>query len=259
MKTKIFTILLIPVVIILTYVLVMGVRGPIVRANDIKEQEESVKRKLRFIRELQVFYNSQKGEYAGRWDKLIEFAKTGSIFVVQRREIAIQGKQDEYRVEVDTIGMIPVQDSLFGKARNKNKEYQNLDELPFVPGSKTNQFGIYASKIESGNNMINVFEVRDLYPNNPARGAEFKENGEAYSVPTLLAHFEKQLKSYRDKAVELQKKQKAAAEADKKTLQKELDELSKYIGLYERRIERINTKPLRIGSRDEATTAGNWE
>ncbi|NJL14867.1 MAG: hypothetical protein HC913_18950 [Microscillaceae bacterium] len=107
--------------------------------------------------------------------------------------------------------------------------------------------------------MLNVYEVRDEYPVNPDRGAQFNEKGEPYSITSLINYFDKKLKANNEEARSLQEKLKKANSEEKKKIEEELNELSKYINLYTKRIEQLQTKPLRVGSRVEATTAGNWE
>ena len=255
MKTKIATYVLLLPIIILSYYLIMGVKGPIDQASQVKKTEEAIVNKLKFIRDLQTMYVSQKGEYAGKWDKLVEFAKNGQIANVQRREVRVGKDEDKFKIIFDTLGFIPVKDTILKKYPD-----MDLDKIPFIPGLKDKKFSLYAGKVENGNLFINVFEVKDIYPTDPERGAELNEKGEPYSVPSMLAYFEAKLKEATEKAVAKQKEQKnASSEADKKKIQVEIDDLSKYVNLYTKRIERLKEKPLRVGSREEATLSGNWE
>lgn len=255
MKTKIFTYAMIPVIVILFWLLGSGVSEPIATKSKIEATEAAIIQKMKFIRELQIAYNSQFGEYCGKWDKLIDFAKNGDFIIVQKKElIKMNGGKEIVSFKFDTLGRVPVKDSLF-------KKYPNIkvDEIPAIPGSKDKRFSLFAGQLENGTALLNVFEVKDIYPINPARGAEFKENGEAYSVPTLIAHFEKKLKEKREEVTSIQKQMKGKSEADKKPLQAKVDELSKFVNLYDKKLERLREKPLRVGNREEATTAGNWE
>jgi hypothetical protein len=56
MKTKIITFALIPVIILVAFLLVQSVKGPIDMQNRIKSQQEAVIKKLKFLRELQQTY-----------------------------------------------------------------------------------------------------------------------------------------------------------------------------------------------------------
>ena len=255
MKTKIFTAILIPIVVFMTYYLIYSVKGPLDKIQQIEETEAAIKQKLRFIRDLEIAYQSQNGVYTGKFDKLIDFAKNGSYLIVQQKEITKlkANGQEEVKIVLDTLGSVPVRDSLFKKYPNIN-----IDKLDVAPGSGK-KFTLYAGQIENGNIKVNVFEVKDEYPINEARGGVLNEKGEPYSVTSLIKHFKSKLKKKRDEAVLVQRKMKGANDATKKELQGQIDELSKYINLYEKRIEQLEDKPLKVGSRTEATTSGNWE
>ncbi len=259
MKTRVFSLLLIPVIILLFYFLVYGVKGPLDEKRKITRVENQVIRHLKLVRELQAAYLSQNGVYADTWDKLEKFTRSGYLINIQKietSELQDDGKE-KIIIRYDTLGRIGVMDSISRKFPLLSKlDVQNLSQIP--PSFK-NQFTLFASKIDNGNGEINVFEVRDEYPINPERGAEFNENTEPYSITRMVTFFENKLKARTDDAVKIQRKMRDAADAEKESLQKELDDISKYINLYEKRIERLQTKPLRVGSRVEASTAGNWE
>lgn len=258
MKTKIFTFLLIIPVVFLVYILIAGVKQPIDEKIYTKKTEKEIIRKLKFIRDLEIAYRSEKGQYTGEWDKLIDFAKNGKFFIIQKTE----KEKDSAGVKVpifiiDTLGTVPVKDSLL-----KQEDYKgfNIDKIAEIPNSKGKKFSLYAGFVEQGNLTIPVFEAKDIYPINPARGAQFTEKGEPYSVPTLIAHYQKKLKARSDEALEIQKKIRDKGGNEKAPdLKKQLDEISKFINLYTNRIEQLEEKPLKVGSREEATTAGNWE
>ncbi len=252
----VLSIVFLVIALILAGFLYQGVRGPIQQKQEIAAIEKAIIEKLKLIRELEIAYQSQNGKYAGRWEELVSFAQSGDILNIQKIEKAVLEDgdgQEKIEIVYDTLGTIPVRDSIL-------PENYDASRLPYIPGTDGKKFTLYASEINNGGVDINVFEVRDEYPVNPARGGELKENGEPYSVTRLITYFQDKLKTKREEAVEIQKKiRDAASEADKEKFQEELDDLSKFINLYEKRIEQLQTKPLKVGSRDEATTAGNWE
>jgi hypothetical protein len=138
-------------------------------------------------------YYSVHNQYAGTWPELINFVNNGRILNIQRTEIIdsvnAQGVES-VRVVIDTLGTTSVRDSLFPQSR-----YPDFDPntLPLIPGSGGKQFELFAGKVARNNLNVDVFEIKDTAPVNPARRAK------------------------------------------------------------------NNEKALKVGSREEATTAGNWE
>ncbi len=197
MKTKIFTLALIPVIILLFALTVYSVYEPINRANYIVSQKNAIIAKLKFIRSLQIAYQGVKGEYAGKWAKLINFAENGVIPIIQTRDIPIPGKDGQYRTVRDTIGSVSVKDSIL----NKFPQY-NIKELALIPNMGDRQFALEAKTITIGSSKtrVSVFEVKDIYPIDPMRGAQFNEKGEPYSTIALEALYEPKLKALRDTA-----------------------------------------------------------
>jgi hypothetical protein len=192
-KTKIFTYVLLIPIVILAYLIYDGIRGPIEEQKRIAAIEARVIDKLKMLRQLQLGYYSVNGSYAGKWQDLINFANQGRFLNVQRREIIIPDIRpgvDSVRVEIDTLGTVAVRDSLFPTSR-----YPDFDPatLPVIPGSGGKQFELFAGKVNRNNLNVDVFEIKDTAPVNPARRAK------------------------------------------------------------------NNEKALKVGSREEATTAGNWE
>ena len=88
---------------------------------------------------------------------------TGVLYITERKETIIQldyGADSVY-VEIDTLGSVPVMDSLFAS------DFQ-VDRLPFVPDSE-NKFLIWADKINKSGVMVDVIEVIDPEPVDPTR------------------------------------------------------------------------------------------
>jgi hypothetical protein len=192
-KTKIFTYVLLIPILFLAYKIYDGIRGPIEEQKRIAAIEARVIDKLKMLRDVQLGYYSVNGKYAANWQELTDFVNQGRFLNVQRREIIIPDIRpgvDSVRVEIDTLGTIAVRDSLFPASR-----YPDFDPntLPVIPGSGGKQFELYAAQIPRNNINVDVFEIKDTAPVNPARRA------------------------------------------------------------------RNNEKALKVGSREEATTAGNWE
>jgi hypothetical protein len=136
--------------------------------------ESRIIEKLQMLRDAQIAYIASEGEYAGSWDELREFIAEGKIWIVQRTETTrlLEYGKEETEVSIDTLGSVPVIDSLFNERRYPNF---NLETLNIVPGPAGNSFEFFADKIERSQREIGVFEIRDPAPINPRRRANNNE------------------------------------------------------------------------------------
>lgn len=188
-KTKIFSIVLFLVAVAIGYFFVKSIADDIQREKKITREENRVIEKLKLIRSGMIAYQRANGQYTSDWEKLISFVDSGSFYLTERSETIIPRDYggDSVIINIDTLGTIPVYDSLYADIPNFN-----LQNLPYKPGTKT-KFNIFADKVIKGSVKVDVFEVSDPDPINPKRR---KDN---------------------------------------------------------------NEKALRVGSKTEVTTAGNWE
>jgi hypothetical protein len=169
MLTRIASIFFLVIAIGIGYYLVNSVKKDIEFEAEVRRVESAIIDKLKLIRDAQIVYRAGNGKYAGDWDSLVSFVDTGKIYIVQRREITklLPYGQEEITVFFDTLGSVAVMDSLFNERRVPNF---NLSRLPYVPGTDY-KFEIFADKITKGGILVDVFEVRDPNPLNPARRA----------------------------------------------------------------------------------------
>ena len=192
--TRIFSILLFVVALGLGYFLFNSIKTDIEMEEKIRSTEARVINKLMQIRDAQIAYQSIHGRYTDSWDSLKNFIENGVMYNVVKSERVIPKAygQDSIIVNYDTLGTVPVKDSLFNERKYPNFELENLEVVPGSNGEK--EFELYASEIgKKTGAVISVFEVKDTHVINPERR---KEGGKG---------------------------------------------------------------PLRVGSRDEASTQGNWE
>ena len=142
--------------------------------DDVVEEEKKIALveaaiiELQMLRDAELAYQASNGKYAGSWDSLKTFIQTGKIWLVQRTETTelLEYGKEETSVTFDTLGSVPVIDSLFNE--RKFPDF-NLDALAVVPGSGGKQFEFFADKVERNSYEISVFEIRDPAPINPAR------------------------------------------------------------------------------------------
>lgn len=164
--TKILTIVFYLVSIGLAYVLISGIANDIKQEKIIQAVEAKVIDKLMKIREAEIAYQVANGAFTSDWNKLTSFVDTGVIYITERKEtiIRLDYGADSVHVEIDTLGSVPVKDSLF------SADFQ-VDQLPLVPDSDQ-RFKIWADKINKSGVMIDVIEVVDPAPIDPTRDEE---------------------------------------------------------------------------------------
>jgi hypothetical protein len=237
MLTRILSIFFFLVAIALTVFLAYRIKFKIDEDRRIERNEEMVINKLKMIRDAEVAFQAVNGRYTGSWDTLISFIDTGHMYITERSEEIIlkeYGTEDVI-VTTDTIGKVSVKDSLFvnrepvlalaegtvtelnmqeGGVVNRGdllgtiqtqsgkrlrikapltgrveelyiregsqvqptsnvallayKRIGDVQNLPLIPG--TNQrFELFAGKVTKGNVVVDVFEARDVAPQNPLR------------------------------------------------------------------------------------------
>nr|WP_321235247.1 hypothetical protein [uncultured Psychroserpens sp.] len=159
----ILNIVLWALIFFLGYLTFMSVYGEI-QFNKIKDERyRTVITKLKDIRDAQLAHRTVKKDFAGNFDNLVKFIDTAQFTITQRRDSTIIDEELTKRfggvettkdiVIIDTLGFVPVKDSLFG-ADTRYKTMMNLPEGIGPPGSK---FVLKAGKLdESG---IAVFEA----------------------------------------------------------------------------------------------------
>jgi hypothetical protein len=173
--TKILSVVFFIIAMFFGYLLWKGV-------NDVVEEEKRIAlleavtiEKLTMLRDAQLAYQASNGKYASSWDSLRMFIEGGTIWLVQRTETTklLDYGAEQITVKFDTLGSVGVMDSLFNA--RKYPDF-NIELLPVVPGSGGKQFEFFADKVEkTGGYLVNVFEIRDPSPINPARRANNNE------------------------------------------------------------------------------------
>jgi hypothetical protein len=173
--TKILSIVFLAVALGLGYMLYDSVDSVMEEEKRIARIEARIIEKLQMLREAQTAYQAAHGEYAGNWNDLKNFIQNGDIYIVQRTETTklLEYGKEEITVSFDTLGSVPVIDSLFNETKYPDF---NLEALAVVPGSEGKQFEFFADKIERSGREIGVFEIRDPAPVNPARRLNNNEN-----------------------------------------------------------------------------------
>ena len=173
--TKILTYVFAVVSLGLAWFLFSSIKTKIDQEELIATSEARVIEKLQMIREGQIAYQAVNGKYTAKWDELLSFLDTGSFYITERTEVIIplDYGADSIRIEIDTLGTVLVRDSLFTAEKWPNFDLQTLK---FVPGTNGKEFAMWAEKIDKSGVMVDVVEVRDTAPVNPARKEDNESN-----------------------------------------------------------------------------------
>ena len=137
-----------------------SINGPINFNETKNERYADVISRLKEIKKAQIAHKDVRGFYANNFDSLVSFIDTGIFTLVQKRDSSYLEYDKVYRIDMlkevivtDTLGFIPVKDSLF-----RNIDYTNLSKVP-VDGIEA-EFSIKADIIKKNDYRVAVFEVR---------------------------------------------------------------------------------------------------
>ncbi|MCB7480440.1 hypothetical protein [Christiangramia sediminis] len=152
------------VIIFLAYLTFNAVYEPI-QFNKIKEKRYTkVIKNLKDIRSAELAHQEVTGKFSGNWDSLVKFIDTAEFAITQRRDTTLLDEEykktygvDQYieKVIVDTLGFVPVKDSLF---KGNEERYRTMMNVPI--DGVDEKFELRAGTISKGDNKIPVFEAR---------------------------------------------------------------------------------------------------
>lgn len=149
-------------IVFFSYKIYDSINGPI-NFNKVKnERYAQVIDRLKDIRMAQIAHKDVKGVFANNFDSLVAFVDTGIFTLLQKRDSSYLEYDKTYRIDmlrevvvVDTLGFVPVKDSLFGTSEN----YKQMAFIP-IEGVNDSMFSIKADIIEKNGFRVPVFEVK---------------------------------------------------------------------------------------------------
>lgn len=149
-------------IVFLGYITVMSVYGEI-KFNQLKEKRYKVViENLKDIRDSQLAHKTVTGNFQNNWDSLIKFIETEKFTITQRRDSTVIDEllTRRYGVDttkdiviIDTLGFVPVLDSLFGA----DTRYKTMMNVPFAQNNE--QFKLQTGFVEQNKINIPVFEA----------------------------------------------------------------------------------------------------
>ena len=149
---------------VLGYMTFMSVYEEI-QFNKLKEKRYAqVIDRLIDIRDAQLAHRTVTGQFADKFENLVQFVDTAQFTITQRRDSTVIDEEATRRfggvettkeiVIIDTLGFVPVKDSLFGA----DPRYKNMMKLPV--GDTSASFELQSGTLEQNDIKIPVFEVR---------------------------------------------------------------------------------------------------
>ena len=148
--------------IFFAYKIYDSISGPI-RFNKVKNQRYAkVINRMKDIRTSQIAHKDVTGVYANNFDSLVKFIDEGIFTLTEKRDSSYMEYDRTYRIDmlkevivVDTLGYVPVKDSLF-------KDTDRFRNMAFIPieGIEDSTFQIKAEVINKNGYKVPVFEVK---------------------------------------------------------------------------------------------------
>lgn len=142
---------LVALIALFIWILISGIREPILFNAERKVREEAVITKLKDIRSAQAIYEEVTGRYAPRFDTLIQVLKTGSI-----KNIVVFGDPDD-PTNTDVITYDTAYTAAMEKVNALGLKLDSLQYVPYAPAGTT--FEIYADTLTHQATLVNVVEV----------------------------------------------------------------------------------------------------
>lgn len=152
MINNVIKVVLLVVILILAFLVFESIMRPVRFNQEVNKRNNAVTQQLKDIRTAQMAYRNIHGTYTNSFDTLLTFLNEGFIPVVK---MVPDPEDTTYTKTIrDTIGFIPVVDSLYGDRQN----FQ-AGALKFIRYSDNKVFELDAGTIERGGVSVNVFEA----------------------------------------------------------------------------------------------------
>jgi len=145
--------LLLAGVIVVGYNLYKTVEEPIVFEQKRAVRDDAAIAKLQKIRQAQIIFKNKYGVYANSFDTLITVIKNEHLEVIKQ----IGDPNDSTQVSKTVVTKIAIIDSLF------KGDAKAVEDLPLVPFTNNEKFGIVAQMIKKNDVEVPAFEVKTPY------------------------------------------------------------------------------------------------
>ena len=147
--------------IFFSYKIYDSINGPINFNKTKNERYAVVINKLKLIRKAQIAHKDVNGIYSNNFDSLVKFIDNGIFTLIEKRDSSYMEYDRTYRIDmlrevvvIDTLGFVPVKDSLF----KNSVAYKDFAQVP-IEGIDA-KFDINADIIDKNGYRVPVFEVK---------------------------------------------------------------------------------------------------
>ena len=148
--------------IFFAYKIYDSISGPITFNKTKIKRYSKVINVMKDIRTAQIAHKDVKGIYANNFDSLIKFVDEGIFTLIEKRDSSYLEYDRTYRIDmlrevvvVDTLGFVPVKDSLF----QTSDRYRRMANIP-IEGLQDSVFQINSDVINKNGYNVPVFEVK---------------------------------------------------------------------------------------------------
>ncbi|TRZ42895.1 hypothetical protein [Robertkochia solimangrovi] len=148
--------------IFFAYKIYTSIMEPIKFDKVKKERYTAVINKLKKIRDAQEAHRIIDNSYAKDFESLAKFLDTAQFTILEKRDSSFMRYNRTYRIDmpvdtvvVDTLGFIPVKDSLF---KNTNINYKDLGTIPYAQNNA--KFDMKTDILDKNGFRAPVFEVK---------------------------------------------------------------------------------------------------
>jgi hypothetical protein len=148
--------------IFFAYKIYDSISGPIKFKQIKNERYAKVINRLKDIRKAQIAHKDVKGIFSNNFDSLIKFIDEGIFTLIEKRDSSYLEYDRTYRIDmlrevivIDTLGTVPVKDSLFGDSNH----YKEMAYIP-IEGVQDSMFKINSEVINKNGYKVPVFEVK---------------------------------------------------------------------------------------------------
>ena len=254
--------------------LVGSIKGTIDERNMIGQREADVIEQLSLIREAELVYQETHGHYTDNWDSLISFIKNGQYPIVQRTEqiFTLSYGKDSIVLQLDTLGFVSARERIFTANYTENSIDSGFFQGFYV---KVGDKAVKGTKAYSILNSREKIFDDNFHNNGTVTGlADLKKGDKIRKGEILINYWENRF----NPNINLDRLAYVPGYPESSNIKFEIFASKVPVGANELLVDVIevknpkpfnptrkesneakNKRPLRFGSRTDATTAGNWE
>jgi hypothetical protein len=263
MVTRILSIVFFIVALFLGYYLFNSIKSKLDDQKRIDRVEKNIIEKLKLIRDTEIAFQLVHGKYTSNWDSLISFLDKGIIFIVNRREEIIPREygDEEIIIHVDTVGTVPAIQYVITSLNLVNAPDSGAIVSMNVKEGEDVAIGFQLFSVQTSEKLLRYKsmyngKVTKVYykPGNLVRKGNTLLEILNYKYPSNLDITRLPYIPGTDKKFEIY-----ANKIDKNGVMVDVFEVKDSDPINPQRRANNNEKALRVGSKEEVSTSGNWE